>query len=52
MADFNDLSCKMMFGREPPAIEDDPAMKQPCFEFCKNENLLRSSNVEFDKTTS
>jgi beta-carotene isomerase len=34
--DFNDLSCKMMFGREPPEIEDDPAMKQPCFEFCKS----------------
>ncbi|XP_010481514.1 PREDICTED: beta-carotene isomerase D27, chloroplastic-like [Camelina sativa] len=34
--DFNDLSCKMMFGREPPEIQDDPVMKQPCFEFCKS----------------
>ncbi|CAF2116893.1 unnamed protein product [Brassica oleracea var. botrytis] len=39
MPDFNDLSCKMMFGQEPPEIKDDPVMKQPCFQFCKNENV-------------
>ncbi|CAH8336695.1 unnamed protein product [Eruca vesicaria subsp. sativa] len=36
MPDFNDLSCKMMFGQEPPEIKDDPVMKQPCFQFCKS----------------
>ncbi|KAL1216558.1 Beta-carotene isomerase D27 [Cardamine amara subsp. amara] len=34
--DFDDLSCEMMFGQEPPAIEDDPALKQPCFKLCKS----------------
>lgn len=38
-ADFDDLSCKMMFGQDPPEIKDDPVMKQPCFQFCKNQNL-------------
>ncbi|KAF8111558.1 hypothetical protein N665_0074s0086 [Sinapis alba] len=36
MPDFDDLSCKMMFGQEPPEIKDDPVMKQPCFQFCKS----------------
>ncbi|KFK42667.1 hypothetical protein AALP_AA1G024100 [Arabis alpina] len=36
MPDFNDLSCKMMFGQDPPEIQDDPVMKQPCFQFCKS----------------
>ncbi|CAH2039058.1 unnamed protein product [Thlaspi arvense] len=36
MPDFNDLSCKMMFGQDPPEIKDDPVMKQPCFQFCKS----------------
>jgi len=40
-----------MFGREPPEIEDDPAMKQPCFEFCKNETLLWSSNVKYSTSS-
>uniref|UniRef100_A0A0A9FRZ3 Beta-carotene isomerase D27-like C-terminal domain-containing protein n=1 Tax=Arundo donax TaxID=35708 RepID=A0A0A9FRZ3_ARUDO len=26
---FEDMSCEMIFGHEPP--EDDPALKQPCF---------------------
>ncbi|VVA89786.1 unnamed protein product [Arabis nemorensis] len=36
MPDFDDLSCKMMFGQDPPEIQDDPVMKQPCFQFCKS----------------
>ncbi|ESQ36624.1 hypothetical protein EUTSA_v10008499mg [Eutrema salsugineum] len=36
MPDFDDLSCKMMFGQDPPEIKDDPVMKQPCFQFCKS----------------
>lgn len=28
-SDFEDMSCEMIFGQEPP--EDDPALKQPCF---------------------
>lgn len=28
---FEDLSCDMIFGETPPAMEDDDAFKQPCF---------------------
>ncbi|XP_020101063.1 beta-carotene isomerase D27, chloroplastic isoform X1 [Ananas comosus] len=27
---FEDMSCEMIFGQEPP--EDDPALKQPCYQ--------------------
>ena len=29
VSDFEDMSCEMIFGQQPP--EDDPALKQPCF---------------------
>ncbi|PIA31598.1 hypothetical protein AQUCO_04900120v1 [Aquilegia coerulea] len=33
---FEDMSCDMIFGQEPPAPSDDPALKQPCYKFiCK-----------------
>ncbi|KAG9451750.1 hypothetical protein H6P81_004654 [Aristolochia fimbriata] len=32
---FEDMSCEMRFGQEPPAPEDDPAMQQPCYSFCE-----------------
>lgn len=35
-ADFDDLSCEMIFGQEPPAITEDPAFKQPCYKLCNN----------------
>ncbi len=28
---FEDLSCEMIFGQAPPAVEEDAAFKQPCF---------------------
>jgi hypothetical protein len=28
---FEDLSCKMIFGQAPLPIELDPALQQPCF---------------------
>lgn len=28
---FEDLSCEMIFGQIPPAIEDDPVYAQSCF---------------------
>lgn len=31
-ADFDDMSCQMIFGQEPP--KDDPAFKQPCYKLC------------------
>ncbi|KAI3423262.1 DUF4033 domain-containing protein [Psidium guajava] len=32
---FDDMSCEMVFGQDPPAISDDPAFKQPCFKLCQ-----------------
>lgn len=35
-AHVQDLSCEMVFGAKPPAIEDDPVYTQPCFpHICK-----------------
>ncbi|XP_071741290.1 beta-carotene isomerase D27, chloroplastic-like [Rutidosis leptorrhynchoides] len=31
---FDDMSCEMIFGQHPPAQEDDPAFKQPCYKLC------------------
>ncbi|KAK7245420.1 hypothetical protein RIF29_40266 [Crotalaria pallida] len=31
---FDDMSCEMIFGQDPPALTDDPALKQPCFKLC------------------
>ncbi|XP_030490957.2 beta-carotene isomerase D27, chloroplastic [Cannabis sativa] len=32
---FEDMSCEMIFGQDPPALMDDPAFKQPCYKLCK-----------------
>ena len=31
---FEDLSCKMVFGQTPPPLEQDDVMGQPCFKQC------------------
>ncbi|XP_028758424.1 beta-carotene isomerase D27, chloroplastic-like [Neltuma alba] len=31
---FDDMSCEMIFGEDPPASTDDPALKQPCYKLC------------------
>nr|XP_043638541.1 beta-carotene isomerase D27, chloroplastic-like [Erigeron canadensis] len=31
---FDDMSCEIIFGQDPPAQEDDPAFKQPCYKLC------------------
>lgn len=31
---FEDLSCKMIFGEHPPPIAEDPVNGQPCFSSC------------------
>ncbi|KAK1310393.1 hypothetical protein QJS10_CPA08g00256 [Acorus calamus] len=28
---FEDMSCEMIFGQNPPEAADDPALKQPCY---------------------
>ncbi|XVE77838.1 hypothetical protein DITRI_Ditri13aG0095200 [Diplodiscus trichospermus] len=32
---FDDMSCEMIFGQDPPASNDDPALKQPCYRSCR-----------------
>jgi len=32
--DFDDMSCEMIFGEEPPESTNDPALKQPCYKLC------------------
>ncbi|KVI12411.1 protein of unknown function DUF4033, partial [Cynara cardunculus var. scolymus] len=32
ITDFDDMSCEMIFGQEPPSPQDDPAFKQPCYK--------------------
>ncbi|XP_038717784.1 beta-carotene isomerase D27, chloroplastic [Tripterygium wilfordii] len=32
---FDDMSCKMIFGQDPPSLADDPAFTQPCYKQCK-----------------
>ncbi|KMT10258.1 hypothetical protein BVRB_5g120150 [Beta vulgaris subsp. vulgaris] len=32
---FEDMSCEMIFGVEPPPPDVDPATKQPCYKLCK-----------------
>jgi len=35
-ADFEDMSCEMVYGQVPPSFEEDPVAKQPCFaDICK-----------------
>ncbi|XP_076914787.1 beta-carotene isomerase D27, chloroplastic-like [Bidens hawaiensis] len=31
---FDDMSCEMIFGQNPPALQDDPVLKQPCYKLC------------------
>uniref|UniRef100_A0A7N0UDN2 Beta-carotene isomerase D27-like C-terminal domain-containing protein n=1 Tax=Kalanchoe fedtschenkoi TaxID=63787 RepID=A0A7N0UDN2_KALFE len=32
---FDDMSCQMVFGQEPPSPDQDPTLKQPCYKLCK-----------------
>ncbi|KAA3459315.1 beta-carotene isomerase D27, chloroplastic-like [Gossypium australe] len=32
---FDDMSCEMIFGQDPPTPNDDPALKQPCYKLCR-----------------
>ncbi|WJX84299.1 Beta-carotene isomerase d27, chloroplastic [Trifolium repens] len=33
---FEDMSCEMIFGQDPPASMDDPSLNQPCYKKCKS----------------
>lgn len=37
---FENLSCRMIFGQEPPALEEDAVMQQSCFASCPSANVL------------
>ncbi|XP_058737991.1 beta-carotene isomerase D27, chloroplastic-like [Vicia villosa] len=32
---FDDMSCEMIFGQDPPSSMDDPSLNQPCYKQCK-----------------
>ncbi|XP_071920208.1 beta-carotene isomerase D27, chloroplastic-like isoform X2 [Coffea arabica] len=40
---FDDMSCDMTFGQEPPLVINDPAFVQPCYKICK-ENKKNHKN--------
>ncbi|WMV47286.1 hypothetical protein MTR67_040671 [Solanum verrucosum] len=35
---FDDMSCEMIFGQDPPPPDTDPAFMQPCYKLCKLNN--------------
>ncbi|GMN48879.1 hypothetical protein TIFTF001_018057 [Ficus carica] len=41
---FEDMSCEMIFGQDPPALLDDPAFKQPCYKLCKARRHVNCSS--------
>ncbi|KAJ8899463.1 hypothetical protein K2173_018437 [Erythroxylum novogranatense] len=32
---FEDMSCEIIFGQDPPALTEDAAFSQPCYKLCK-----------------
>ncbi|XP_057483486.1 beta-carotene isomerase D27, chloroplastic-like [Actinidia eriantha] len=32
---FDDMSCEMIYGQDPPSTAEDPVFKQPCYKLCK-----------------
>ncbi|KAK7393486.1 hypothetical protein VNO78_22043 [Psophocarpus tetragonolobus] len=40
---FDDMSCEMIFGQNPPESTNDPALKQPCFKLCKAKKSHRTN---------
>lgn len=40
-ADFEDMSCEMIYGQVPPTFEEDAVSKQACFkDLCKHSIIL------------
>ena len=44
-ADFEDMSCEMIYGQVPPPLEEDPVSKQPCYP-----NLCECSQIPQPQT--
>ncbi|OAY49784.1 beta-carotene isomerase D27, chloroplastic [Manihot esculenta] len=38
---FDDMSCEMIFGQDPPMPTEDPAFNQPCYKLCKTKQKHR-----------
>ncbi|KAL4558729.1 hypothetical protein LXL04_036931 [Taraxacum kok-saghyz] len=43
---FDDMSCEMIFGQDPPEQEDDLAFKQPCYKLCKVKKRHNASCIK------
>lgn len=41
--DFETLECEMIFGQEPPPVEQDPVYNQPCFAACNIGNVEKEA---------
>ncbi|KAJ0850975.1 putative beta-carotene isomerase [Helianthus annuus] len=46
---FDDMSCEMIYGQDPPALEDDPVLKQPCYKLCNVKHKHDTSCVTLVK---
>ncbi|KAI3819366.1 hypothetical protein L1987_13195 [Smallanthus sonchifolius] len=42
---FDDMSCEIIFGQDPPAEEDDPAFKEPCYKLCNSKQRHNASCI-------
>ncbi|KAI3741908.1 hypothetical protein L1987_59587 [Smallanthus sonchifolius] len=45
---FEDMSCKYIFGEDPPSLQDDPALKQPCYKLCNVKHKHDTSCINKD----
>ncbi|KAF5937425.1 hypothetical protein HYC85_024931 [Camellia sinensis] len=43
---FDDMSCEMIFGQDPPATTEDPAFKQPCYKLSVLEHKLNHTDIK------
>ncbi|XAR61152.1 Beta-carotene isomerase [Bertholletia excelsa] len=46
---YDDMSCEMIFGQDPPSASEDPALKQPCYKLCDILNIPSPAYLCFDK---
>jgi hypothetical protein len=50
--DFETLECEMIFGQEPPPVEEDPVYNQPCFSACNIGSSEKKSCPKVDTKRS
>ncbi|KAH0634946.1 hypothetical protein KY284_037732 [Solanum tuberosum] len=43
---FDDMSCEMIFGQDPPPPDTDPAFMQPCYKLYCNSQIKKKDHLE------